>query len=364
MERGLHVGAQVCVRYRGELVADYAIGLARGAHPLRTDHRMLWLSAGKPLLAVAICQLVEQGLLGLDDCVSEYIPEFAAHGKSAITVQHLLTHTHGYQPPLLDWPRLAWKEIISSICAARVPEGRVPGEYAAYDPQTGWYLLAEILQRRTGEPYFERIRRTVLEPCGLRNSSLGMPADKYQQLLDADRLAPLHDTGLTAKEGKLGEDELPAPTWAGETAARAAARNPGGGAIGPAYELCTFYQVLSDLWNGTAEVPLLLPETVRLMTRRVRAGLMDHTFKQCVDWGLGFLINSYRYGKEATPYGYGRHASDSTFGHGGVQSTSAWADPGKRVTGVIVFNGLCGEPKHNKRVRDVNSLLYTEIDAG
>jgi CubicO group peptidase (beta-lactamase class C family) len=363
MEQGLHIGAQVCVRYHGKLVADFAIGLACPDHPLRPDHRMLWLSAGKPLLAIAVAQFVQRGDLRFEDPVAHYIPEFSSNGKAIITIQHLLTHTHAYQPPLLDWPRLSWPEIIQRICAARIPGGRSPGEYAAYDAQTGWYLLAEIVQRVSGQPFFKVVQQNVLEPCGCANSSIGMPPGEYQQLLASGDLAPLHDTVQTARDGKL-DPAGAAPEWPGDNADRAAARNPGGGAIGPACDLCRFYQVLSDLWQGNSEIPLLATNLVRRITARVRHGQLDHTFKQHVDWGLGFLINSYASGGEATPYGYGRHAGSATFGHGGVQCTSAYADPEKAITAAIIFNGLCGEAKHNKRAREVNSLLYKELGQG
>ena len=359
MRQGLHIGAQVCVMLRGEIVADFAIGLAREGQPMRSDHRILWLSAGKPLLAVALMQLWERGLVSLDAPVSQYLPEFSQHGKDAVFVQHLLTHTHAYQPPAVDWPRLGWDEIIASICAARIPEGRVPGDYAAYDPQTGWYLLAEILQRLTGRRFYEYLQAEVLQAAGCEASSIGMGADQYKDLVAGDQLALLHDTTVTARAGQLNEGL--APVWAGDNAARAAAHNPGGGAVGPAKDLCRFYAALGEALKGSDSKKLLNAKTLRFMTSRVRAGLLDHSFKQRVDWGLGFLINSRRYGGEATPYGYGTLASDSTFGHGGVQSTTAYYDPECGLAVACKFNGLPGEAKHNKRVRDFNTLLYTDL---
>ncbi|MGI8905357.1 MAG: serine hydrolase domain-containing protein [Candidatus Sumerlaeaceae bacterium] len=360
IERGLHIGAQMSVSLQGRVVADFAVGLARDGKPLRTDHRMLWLSAGKPLLAVAIAQLWEQGRLTPEDLVADHIPEFAAHAKSGIQIQNLLTHTHAYEPPAVDWPRLHWDEIIAQICNARIPEGRVPGNYAAYDPQTTWYLLAEILQRITGEAFHAYVQREVLGSIRCQKASIGLPSGQYTSMLESDEIAPLHDTNHSARD-QLDLRTHQVPVWAGDNELRAHARNPGGGALGPARELCAFYNMLSDLWNGVAGAGPLSPKTVRTMTERSRSGLVDRTLHGRIDWGFGFLINSNRYGSETTPYGYGKYASESTFGHSGVQSTSAYADPLQKLAVALIFNGLPGEPKHEKRNRELNTLIYEEL---
>src|SRR4051794_24353876 len=84
---GLHIGAQLYVSLGNETALDTALGLPRPAPqdrpalPMTPDTITLWLSAGKPLTAVAIAQLWERGLLDLDDPVAKFIPDFAANGK-------------------------------------------------------------------------------------------------------------------------------------------------------------------------------------------------------------------------------------------------------------------------------------------
>src|SRR5438105_13794575 len=70
MRQGLHIGAQLYVSLRGEVIADVAIGEAKRGVAMRPDTLMLWLSAGKPITAVAIGQLRERGLLDWDDRVA------------------------------------------------------------------------------------------------------------------------------------------------------------------------------------------------------------------------------------------------------------------------------------------------------
>src|SRR5215217_8267837 len=86
MHGGLHTGFQLYVSVRSEAVASVAAGVARpDGTALTPETLMLWMSAGKPVTAVAVAQLWERGLLDLDDAVAKFIPEFAANGKDVIT---------------------------------------------------------------------------------------------------------------------------------------------------------------------------------------------------------------------------------------------------------------------------------------
>ena len=134
--------------------------------------------------------------------------------------------------------------------------------------------------------------------------------------------------------------------------------------MGPIRELVMFYEML--LGGGERQgVRLLQPETVAMMTSRQREGMEDQTFKQVVDWGLGVSINSAHHAPNGAwhriPYGYGPHASRDTFGHGGAQSSIAFADPAHGLAVGIVFNGMPGEAKHQMRVNAVLEALYGDL---
>src|SRR4029434_3199740 len=122
----LHLGCQLYASANGQTVADLAIGEARPGEPLRHDHLMLWLSATKPIAAIAIAQLWERELLDLDHPVARHIPEFAARGKDAVTIRHLLTHTAGFRGVAASWSLLPWDQILSRIYAAPLEPGWVP----------------------------------------------------------------------------------------------------------------------------------------------------------------------------------------------------------------------------------------------
>src|SRR5436305_12531231 len=153
MDEGVHLGAQLHVTLRGEVVADAALGENRPGEPLTPDHLMLWLSATKPVAAVAVAQLWERGRLELDDPVARHLPEFAAHGKEKITLRHLLTHTAGIRMLDTGWPAASWEEIVARIAASK-PEPRwVPGRKAGYHLASSRFILGQVVRRLSGLPF-------------------------------------------------------------------------------------------------------------------------------------------------------------------------------------------------------------------
>ena len=89
--------------------------------------------------------------------------------------------------------------------------------------------------------------------------------------------------------------------------------------------------------------------------------MFDDTFKTVMDWGLGFIINSVRHGEAVLPYGFGRYATDAAFGHGGWQSSCAFADPARGLVVAWICNGCPGEYRHKQRTHDLNSAVYEDL---
>ena len=97
------------------------------------------------------------------------------------------------------------------------------------------------------------------------------------------------------------------------------------------------------------------------MTTAQRVGLFDETFKHVMDWGLGLIVDSNRYGADTVPYGYGPYSSPRTFGHGGSQSSVGMADPEHALVVCVAFNGLPGEGKHDIRLRRFMAAVYEDL---
>lgn len=346
---GLHLGTQIYVSRRGEPVADAALGEDRPGKPLTPDHLMLWLSSTKPVGAVAIAQLWERGRLELDDPVARHIPEFGQKGKERITLRHILTHTAGIRMLDTGWPQKSWDEIVARLCAMK-PEPRwVPGEKAGYHTASSWFILGEVVRRVDGRPFERYVREEIFGPLDMRDSWVGMPPDRYQAYAQEGRIGAMWNT----------EKSPPEPHgWDSEE--RCVNPSPGGNGYGPMRELGRFYEML--LGRGAfRHRRVLLPQTVEAFTTPQRVGMMDATFKHVLDWGLGFIVNSARYGAETVPYGYGHHASPRAFGHSGYRSSTAFADPEHGLAVALVFNGTPDNDAHERRVRAVLDAVYEDL---
>jgi len=340
--QGLHTGAQLYISQAGAPVANLAFGESRPGVPMTPDHIILWFSAAKPFTAVAIGQLWESGRLDLDDPVARFIPEFAARGKEFITIRHLLTHTAGFR--WVEWST-NWDEMIAKIAAAPLEPRWIAGTSAGYHPTTSWFILGEIIRRLDSRhrPFEQYMADEILRPAGMSDVFFAMTPQEFSD--DEPRIAPMSVTN---------HQKLNTPAF--DTAAGAAVCSPGGSARGPARQLGRFYEILLN--HGA---PLISPQTTEALVSRHRTGLHDLTFKHVIDWGLGFILNSAQYG-EAVPYGFGPAASSRAFGHGGNQSSIAYADPESKIVVVLIFNGMPGEPAHQDRMRRM--LTAVEEDLG
>lgn len=376
MEAGLHFGAQVYVSRGaganlsghgdGETQADdslvpdetaasslpesweLALGERAEGLPMETSTLSLWLSATKPVTAVACGLLWQDGALDLDDPVARHIPEFAAKGKGGITIRHLLTHTAGIRMLNLGWPAASWEEIIAKLSGHR-PEPRwTPGQKAGYHLASSWFVLGEVIARVAEVPFSQFVRERVLEPCGMDDSWIGMPEERFREY--GDRLGHVWSTE---------NGQTMARRW--HVALSVVTASPGGNGWGPIRELGFFYEMLLRRGTTRSGARLLSPQTVEAMTTPQRVGLYDHTFRQKLDWGLGFITDSKHYGESLVAYGYGEHASRRTFGHSGFQSSTVFADPEHHLVVALLVNGQPGEPTHTRRMKALAEAVYEDL---
>jgi CubicO group peptidase (beta-lactamase class C family) len=355
--RGLHLGAQLFVSLAGRTVADLAVGEARPGEPLTPEHLMLWLSSSKPVAAVAVAQLWEQGALELDDPVAAHWPAFAAGGKERVTVRHLLTHTAGIRMPRVGWPDDPWEEIVARVAARKLEPGWVPGEKAGYHQAASWFALGELVRRLGGRPFTAFVREEIFLPLGMDDCWIGMDEEAWERHHAAGRLAPTWD----AEEGL---DPAAPRSHGWEARERVVRPSPGGNGWGPIAQLGRLYVALvagGRPPGGDAASRILAPQTVEAMAARHRAGLFDHTFRHPIDWGLGFIVDSKQYGVETVPYAYGRLCSRRTFGHSGYRSSTAFADPEHRLAVALGWNATPSAEAHERRVRDTLDALYRDL---
>ena len=343
----LHRGAQV-VAWQGErCVVDEAVGEAEPGRPMTHDVLMPWMSCTKAVTAVAVAQQVEAGTLELDRPVADVLLDFGQNGKAGITLRHLLTHTGGFRLARYRFPGDPWNTILAHIHAAELERGWVPGQKAGYHLSTSWFVLGELIRVVTGERFADYVKAEVLDPLGMTDCWIGMPHEVYDR--QRDRIATVWDTR---------REPVKALDWTSRP--RLTAASPGSTGCGPMHQLVRLYRML--LGGGELDgIRVLQPQTVELFTSTHRAGMFDETFKQVIDFGLGFIRDSKHHGVEALPYGYGRHASPQTFGHSGSQSSVAFADPAHEAAVAVCFNGAPGEVQHNRRIHATLTALYEDL---
>jgi CubicO group peptidase (beta-lactamase class C family) len=334
---GTQIGAQIYVSYRGEVVVDDARGEANAGVPMTTDTLMIWFSMTKAVTAVAVAQLWEQGSLDIEAPVARYIPEFAAAGKDAVTLRHLLTHTAGiaWADGMADgtpW-RESRLENLARIYAA--PLEYEPGTRAGYHPSAGMSVLGEVVERVAGLPYSTYVRERVFAPLGMNDCWVGMPEAQYDAY--GDRIGRMHRT----------EDDEPVPLGGIDGRRASVTSMPGANGRGPMNQLARLYEAL--VREGD---PLLGPVTTAAISARHRTDMLDETFGIVVDWGLGFVIDNS---------GMGRYCSRRAFGHGGHQSSIAFCDPEHEVVVAVVCNGMPGRERHSARLDAISSAVYVDL---
>ncbi|RBQ09822.1 serine hydrolase [Micromonospora sp. LHW51205] len=193
---GREAGVQVAAYLDGVAIVSEHAGLAdtTTGRPMTADTPVHAVSTGKGLTATVVHVLAERGRLDYDLPLAAVWPEFARHGKDAITLRHVLTHTAGL-PALpadvtpedfTDWTRMC------ELLADARPLWE-PGERLAYHAWTWGWLLGEVVRRVTGAPVSRVLADEVAGPLGVdRELFLAVPE------ADLARLARLEDAGLSA----------------------------------------------------------------------------------------------------------------------------------------------------------------------
>jgi CubicO group peptidase (beta-lactamase class C family) len=341
---GWHLGAQAYVSLGGVPVLDVAIGASTPGRALQVDDVMLWYSAGKPWTVAAILQLWERGRLGLDDLVADYLPGWG-NGKERCTLRHVLTHTGGFpmpSDPLFD-SDLSFEEEVAATAATRA--SWEPGTSAGYHPASGWRVLGAVVQAVDGRRIDDYLAAELATPLGCTSTSLGIPLDRQAEL--GERIVPVRWTGWTMPlmvEGAVRMVPYRVERWHNEPW-HIAKVSPGGGMRGPARELGRIYE--SFLGFGPA---VLEPRTVEVMRAVHRHGMPDRTFEgKPLPWGLGVSVTFSG--------GTGRHV----FGHGGMASSRAFADPECGLVFCVVTNGLASPDQHEQRFLELVDATYSAL---
>lgn len=338
VREGILPSVQIAVAREGKIAGMRTFGRAKfeGREADADDESLYCIfSCTKAITSAAAWILVQEGKLSVDEKVSDIIPEFGSNGKDAVHVEQLFIHTAGFPAAPFD-PRVFLDRERRLEYFARWRLNYEPGTRFIYHPSSSMYVIADIIEQRSGLTYHEFVRARIAEPLGLPDLFVGLPDAEHPRAAEIEhRGDPLSDADYEA----MG---LPTPpvTEVTEEAVESFNRPevrragiPGGGAFTNAHTLALFYQAL--LTGGETEGGAVIwkPETMQ-MARAIRSGeLTDMVFGKRANRALGLMISGDR---DRTYRGFGHTNSELAFGHGGAGGQIGWADP---ATGISV--GYC-----------------------
>jgi CubicO group peptidase (beta-lactamase class C family) len=188
-EYGIPGGALAVVR-DGRLVLAKGYGLAdlEGKVPVAADSLFRIASISKPITAVAVLKLVQDGKLDLDAkafALLDLHPEGADPRLGDITVRQLLQHTGGWDREKSGDPMFMPFKIAEELGVPLPPDAAAILRFMAkrpldFDPGSrfsysnfGYCVLGRIVEKAGGEPYEDYVRKTVLAPMGITRMRLG-----------------------------------------------------------------------------------------------------------------------------------------------------------------------------------------------
>ncbi len=177
------VGSSLYFAHDGKIVAVVHQGMAdkASAHSVDADTIWHWASITKTFTAVAAMQLVERGLISLDDPVSRYLPEVRKarnrYGSmDAITLRHLITHTSGFRGPTFPWggdkdwhphEPTEWAQVAAMMAYTEI-EFEPGSKYSYSNP--GLSMLGRVVEEVTGDDIEVYITKNIFMPLGMTRS--------------------------------------------------------------------------------------------------------------------------------------------------------------------------------------------------
>jgi CubicO group peptidase (beta-lactamase class C family) len=289
-------------------------------------------SMTKPITAVGIMILADEGKLTVNDPVEKHLPEFRGQmlvaertpdqltlkrPKRPITLHDLLTHTSGlpnYPAGLSDLYRKRNRTLAeSTLVMSQRPLEFEPGSRWSYC-NSGIDVLGRVIEVVSGKSFEDFLAQRVFEPLGMKDTTF-RPSKKQLR-----RLAGLYrrkdEKLVLAPDTLIGRpEEIRHPI-------------PAGGLYSTGADQAKFYRMMLN--NGTLDGKGILSETAVSQLIRVQTGELKCGFTPGMSHGLGFAV-------VRKPEGVTTMLSPGSFGHGGAFGTQSWADPKRGVFFILLI---------------------------
>lgn len=381
-------GLLAYVYRRGELVHTSLCGLMdleRGKK-LREDAIFRIYSMSKPITAVALMMLVEEGLIGLDDAVATHIPEWQDLGVYAsgtptlladappsymttpvqrpMKVIDLATHTSG-----LTYGFMMRTAVDAAYRRAKIADRQTEGGLQGmidrlaqipldFSPGTAWNysvaidVLGYLVEKLSGMPFGEFLRTRLFAPLGMHDTAFFVPPDKTERFSSCYQPGD-GDTGLKLQDdGRKSTYARPPILESG-----------GGGLVSTAHDYLRFCRMM--LAGGMLDgVQILSPKTVALFSLNYLPGgceiadlAFPGMFSESGYAGIGFSLGcgvNVDVAKTRLP------GSPGEFFWDGAAATAFWIDPKEELT-VVFMTQVMGSPTRLTLRRDLRTLVYSAM---
>jgi CubicO group peptidase (beta-lactamase class C family) len=354
--------------------------------PMREDAIFRIYSMTKPVTAVALMMLVEDGLVGLDDAVHTYIPAWGNLGVYASGMPSLLADA---PPSFITTPTLRSMKVVDlathtsgltygfmmrtavdgayrkAKVADRQTEGGLQGMIDQlaqipldFSPGTAWNYsvsidaLGYLVEKLSGLSFGEFLRTRLFEPLGMNDTAFWVPSDKTERF-----------TSCYQPEGKGRGLKLQDDARESTYAKPPRLESGGGGLVSTAQDYLRFCRMML---NGGAldGVQILSPKTVALFSlnwlpegRQIADMALPGMFSESGYAGVGFSLGcgvNIDVAKTRLPGSLGEYF------WGGAAATAFWIDPQEELTVVFMTQVIGSEARLTLR-RDLRTLVYAAM---
>ena len=389
VDSGILPGTLTQIYRKGECVHTSAAGVMdiERNKPMREDAIFRIYSMTKPITAVALMMLAEEGKIGLEDDVHTHIPSWknlrvyasgvpslventagqfiTTQPKRRMKVVDLVTHTSGLTYGFM------WRTGVDAAYRHnKVGDFQTPGGLDAFieqlsklpldfSPGQHWNysvsidVMGYLVQKLSGQTFGEFLRTRLFEPLGMKDTSFSVPASKI------DRFCSCYQP----KPGGVGlklQDDAGKSTYAEPPKLESG----GGGLVSTLSDYMRFCRMLVN--GGELDgVRILSPKTVamfslnllpegKLLTDLV-AG--EGLFTEAGYNGIGFSIGC---GVTVDPSKTRLQGTPGEFFWGGAASTAFWIDPKEQLT-VVFMTQVMGTDARLTLRRDLRTLVYSAM---
>ena len=365
--RGEEFGAAVAV-YRGDhLVVDLWGGIAdrHSGRDWLPDTPCVAFSCTKAVTAAAALRLAEQGRYDMHGPVSDWWPEFAAHGKEHTTAAQLLSHQAGL--PVLESPCTAEEAADPAAVADRLaaqPPRWTPGTAHGYHALTYGWLAGEIVRRIDGRPVGEYARA---EFAGDLDLWIGPPAEVIERAARLTAKRPGATDGGMDDGGIVDEalrTRLINAYLDPDSSLNRAMGNPATGKGGynnpvvlrggwPAAGMVTTAPALAGFYRDLLAGRIVRPDTLRDAIKPRVSG-PDRVLVVDSAFGLGFM-------RPALMFLVPPRARGGTFGHSGAGGSIGLGDVDRGVAMAYVMNRLSDQVSRDLRAYRLIDAVYAAL---